>query len=227
MSRSASQPGLEGSRVVIFTDLDGTLLDYYTYSCEVVKPLVARLKRAGIEVVLCSSKTRAEIEIYRKRLGLDTPFIAENGGAIFIEKDYFPFPYEYHQTIGKYRVIELGIAYKEVRRKLDAVRQESRLSFPHDCCLRHFDPEGVPCGNHDLSLPWRDRGILLLGGKPIVNGRLLMRRKEVDYLLLEKVGSRNPLFCFLGYSNDRNWKRQRVTGSISGSRCISGNTTVK
>ena len=129
MSCDASQPGLEDGRAVIFTDLDGTLLDYYTYSCEVVMPLVTRLKRAGIEIVLCSSKTRAEIEMYRKRLGLDTPFIVENGGAIFIDRGYFPFPYGHHRAIGNYRVIELGIAYGEVRRILEGVRRENSLSF--------------------------------------------------------------------------------------------------
>jgi len=129
MCRDASQSGLEDERVIIFTDLDGTLLDYYTYSCEVAMPLVTRLKRAGIEIVLCSSKTRAEIEMYRKRLGLNTPFIVENGGAIFIDRDYFTFPYEYQRAIGNYRVIELGIAYGEVRRLLEGVRLENNLSF--------------------------------------------------------------------------------------------------
>jgi mannosyl-3-phosphoglycerate phosphatase len=129
MRCGASQPNPEDSRVVIFTDLDGTLLDYYTYSCEVVIPLVARLKRVGIETVLCSSKTRAEIEVYRERLGLDTPFIVENGGAIFIDRDYFSFPYGHHRVIGNYRVIELGIAYGEVRRILEGVRRETSLSF--------------------------------------------------------------------------------------------------
>jgi len=129
MSSDASQPGFEDSRVVIFTDLDGTLLDYYTYSCEVVMPLVEKLKRAGIEIVLCSSKTRAEMEVYRGGLGLETPFIVENGSAVFIGKDCFPFPYEYNQIIGNYRVIELGITYREVRRILENARRESNLSF--------------------------------------------------------------------------------------------------
>ncbi|MFC1875596.1 HAD-IIB family hydrolase, partial [Chloroflexota bacterium] len=78
---------------------------------------------------LCSSKTKAEIEVYRERLGLDTPFIVENGGAIFIDRDYFSFPYGHHRAICNYRVIELGIAYGEVRRILEGVRRENRLFF--------------------------------------------------------------------------------------------------
>lgn len=129
MRCNVSKLELGDEGIIIFTDLDGTLLDYYTYSCEVVKPLVEKLKGAGVEIVPCSSKTRAEIEIYRKRLGLETPFIVENGGAIFIGKDYFSSRYKYQRETGSYRVIELGIAYEEVRRKLDVVRQECNLSF--------------------------------------------------------------------------------------------------
>lgn len=118
-----------GEKLVIFTDLDGTLLDYYNYSCEVAKPLVGKLKDVGVEIVFCSSKTRAEIEFYRRQLGLDTPFIAENGGAIFIGRDYFPFTYDYQRRVGEYNVIELGIQYGEVKRRLDSVRREKGLDF--------------------------------------------------------------------------------------------------
>jgi mannosyl-3-phosphoglycerate phosphatase len=129
MRRNAGQRGFKDGRVIIFTDLDGTLLDYYTYSCEVVMPLVEKLKRAGMEIVICSSKTRAEIEFYRKQLALETPFIVENGGAVFIGRDHFAFHYEYNHTVGNYNVIELGIAYDEVKQKLDAVRRENDLLF--------------------------------------------------------------------------------------------------
>lgn len=121
--------GLQDGRVVIFTDLDGTLLDYDTYSCEVVAPLVARLNKAEIPVVFCSSKTRAEQEVYRRRLGLDSPFIVEDGGAIFIEAGYFPFPYDYHRLTKGYQVIEMGIPYREIRRLLREIRQRSKLAF--------------------------------------------------------------------------------------------------
>ncbi len=117
------------TKTVIFTDLDGTLLDYRDYSCDRVAPLLSRLNRAGVIVAFCSSKTRAEQEVYRRKLGIDTPFIVENGGAIFIERGYFPFAYKYHRQDGSYRVIELALPYREVRRRLDKVRQKNNLSF--------------------------------------------------------------------------------------------------
>ncbi|MBI5025340.1 MAG: HAD-IIB family hydrolase [Nitrospirae bacterium] len=82
---------MENKHLIIFTDLDGTLLDYHTYSFEKAGPAIELLKKKDIPLVICSSKTRAEIEYYRKKLGNHHPFISENGGGIFIPKDYFKF----------------------------------------------------------------------------------------------------------------------------------------
>src|SRR5512143_2726927 len=77
---------------VIFTDLDGTLLHPKTYSFTEALPALELIRERGIHLVLCSSKTRAEIEVYRKRLHNEAPFIVENGGAIFVPVGYFIFP---------------------------------------------------------------------------------------------------------------------------------------
>ena len=72
------------SRVVVITDLDGTLLDHDTYSFEPARPALARLKRDNIPLVLNSSKTAAEIIELRKMLGNHDPFVVENGAGIFV-----------------------------------------------------------------------------------------------------------------------------------------------
>ena len=197
MSCDASQSGLGDSRMVIFTDLDGTMLDYYTYSCEVVKPLVEKLKRAGMEIVLCSSKTRAEIEEYRKRLRLETPFIVESGGAIFIDKDYFPFQYDYNRVIGNYRVIELGLTYKEVRRILKNIRRGNNLSF------RGF-------GDMD------DAQVAALTGLDMASaGRARMREYSET---LEISGSESDIRQILGKIKDAglNWSRGSRLSTVAG-----------
>ena len=71
---------------VLFTDLDGTLLDADTYSFEPARPALAALKKAGIPVVACTSKTRAEMKPILKSLGIGAPYIVENGGAV-VEAD--------------------------------------------------------------------------------------------------------------------------------------------
>src|SRR4051812_40579094 len=76
-------------RKVIFSDLDGTLLQPDTYSCGPAETAVRALRELGYPLVLCSSKTRAELEFWRGKLHNDAPFIVENGGAIYIPRNYF------------------------------------------------------------------------------------------------------------------------------------------
>ena len=117
------------SKLVIFTDLDGTLLDRMTYSYALAVPALEWLRQKKIPLVFCSAKTRAEQEAYRRELGIGDPFIVENGGAIFIPRGYFPFDFHYHKTVGKYSVIELGISYQDIRTILERLRSELGIDF--------------------------------------------------------------------------------------------------
>lgn len=70
---------------VVFTDLDGTLLDARTYEVGPARQALDRLAAHGVPVVFCSSKTAAEQHPLRIALGLThTPFIVENGSAVFV-----------------------------------------------------------------------------------------------------------------------------------------------
>ena len=73
---------------IIFTDLDGTLLDHDTYSWKPAESALKLARKMNIPVIFCTSKTRAEVEIYRKSIGNKHPFIAESGEAIFIPVSY-------------------------------------------------------------------------------------------------------------------------------------------
>jgi mannosyl-3-phosphoglycerate phosphatase family protein len=75
--------------MLVFTDLDGSLLDHHSYSYQDALPQLHVLDRAGIPVIPASSKTRAEIARLRQALGNTHPFIVENGAAIWIPRDYF------------------------------------------------------------------------------------------------------------------------------------------
>jgi mannosyl-3-phosphoglycerate phosphatase len=75
-------------RLVIFTDLDGTLLDG-AYSFQAASSALALVRRASIPCVINSSKTASEIGLYREMLGNREPFICENGGGIVIPRGYF------------------------------------------------------------------------------------------------------------------------------------------
>jgi mannosyl-3-phosphoglycerate phosphatase len=107
--------------LIVFTDLDGSLLDGTTYSYEAATPALTALREQGIPLVLVSSKTRAEMEPLRQRLGHRDPFIVENGGAVFIPHGLFDFPFERMRTKSPYQVIELGLPYHMLREVLKQI----------------------------------------------------------------------------------------------------------
>lgn len=72
-----------GSAIVLFTDLDGTLLDA-GYRPGPATEALARLNAAGVPVVFCSSKTRFEQAALRAELGVGGPFVVENGSAVYV-----------------------------------------------------------------------------------------------------------------------------------------------
>jgi len=76
-------------QLIIFTDMDGSLLDHQTYSHMEANDLLAWLRNKHIPVIPCTSKTQAEMEILRQDLNNDYPFIVENGAAVYIPKKYF------------------------------------------------------------------------------------------------------------------------------------------
>ena len=110
--------------IIIFTDLDGTLLDLRTYSFDAALPALRMIADNDVPLILCSSKTRAEIEHYRKKLGNEHPFIAENGGALFIPEGYFAASFPYKEMRDGYHVIELGTPYATLRKALKNVEAE-------------------------------------------------------------------------------------------------------
>ena len=98
---------------LLVTDLDGTLLDY-DYSYDKSLEAVKKLKRAGIPIIFCTSKTFTENLYYRKKLGIRDPFIVENGSAIFIPKKYFNKKFQYSKEIKDFYVVELGTSYEYI-----------------------------------------------------------------------------------------------------------------
>lgn len=113
---------------LIFTDLDGCLLDSQSYSFDAARPALEEIQARHIPVVLVSSKTRAEIEPLREQLNHHGPFIVENGGGIFIPVGTFDFPLERARTRSAYTVIELGIPYAMLR---DVLKQiEDTVNTP-------------------------------------------------------------------------------------------------
>lgn len=115
-------------KFIIFTDLDGTLLDYSDYSFEKALPALELIRQQSIPLILCSSKTRAEIEYFREKLANSHPFVSENGGGIFIPRKYFNVPltaasYPVEEN-ADYDVIRLGARYSDLRKAAKELQRE-------------------------------------------------------------------------------------------------------
>jgi len=95
---------MENSKTLIFTDLDGTLLDHFTYSFDAALSTIEQLKNANIPIILNTSKTQAELAIIQKSLALNAPFIIENGAAVFIPRTTFKTQPVDTLTVGDYWV---------------------------------------------------------------------------------------------------------------------------
>ena len=186
--------------LIVFTDLDGTLLDHETYSFEPALPALDVLKEKNIPLVLCTSKTRAEIEPLRIRLNNIHPFISENGGAIFVPKGYFSPEPQADQEDDHYLTIELGTPYSQLREVLS--RMESALPGK----LRGFGD-------------WTAGEIADLCNLSLADAKLAMKREydepfvvegKIPFDALQEMASHSQLqvtrggrFCHLMGNNDK------------------------
>jgi len=109
-------------RLVVVTDIDGSLLEPGTRSLHDERVALDLLAAHGVPLVINSSRTRAEIERLHQTLRLQTPFISEHGNALFVPHGFFPFASVRARPAVGGCVIEFGRRYHEV---VDAVRLAS------------------------------------------------------------------------------------------------------
>lgn len=120
--RSAS-PSAGGSPPgVVFTDLDGTLLDHATYDFTAALPALRAAERVGVILVLCSSKTRTEMLAVQERLGVRGPCIPENGGAVLLVGGG-PLAARFPDRVDGLPAKVFGTAYPELRAVLETLRR--------------------------------------------------------------------------------------------------------
>ncbi len=194
---------------VIFTDLDGSLLDQDTYSWAEAAKALSLCRRKGVPVVMVSSKTAAEMAVLAAEMALSAPFISENGGGIFVPEKAFDHPPDgaiYQAGFWKYA---LGTPYAELVSALCLIREElgwdirsfsdmdvgeiSRLTGlgPHEARLatqRDFDEPFVVLGQARPDLESLIRAARRRGLRVTAGGRFLHLHGTSDKgLAMEKV----------------------------------------
>ncbi len=95
------------NQIVIFSDLDGTLLDEATYSCAAAEDALEQCRERGIPVIAATSKTFSETRIAVVETALDPRFIFENGGGICLGED---------------EIISLGRDYRKIREVFETLK---------------------------------------------------------------------------------------------------------
>jgi mannosyl-3-phosphoglycerate phosphatase len=100
--------------LVVFSSLDGVLLDDRTLSSDAARPAVSLLQSNRVPLVVSSSGTRAEIEVWQDKHGVHHPFIAESGSAVHVPAGYFAQPPAHAVTRSGYHVVDGGIPYRDV-----------------------------------------------------------------------------------------------------------------
>lgn len=109
------------SRLVILTDLDGSLLDPETHEYGPAQSAFEHLQGRGVPIMFATSKTFAEVDAMRKDMANVDPFIIENGGAVYIPDGYFPEAPEHSVQRDGYHVLEFGIPYITLREGLRTI----------------------------------------------------------------------------------------------------------
>jgi len=151
--------------LLVFTDLDGILLDRGDYSYEAAKGGFDRIFRQQIPMIFTTSKTRLEIERLQADLQIHEPFIPENGAAIYFPDGYRNFKINNGFRQPPYTAIQLGAAYCEIRRFVYAVRERFNVK-----------------GFGDLSVD----EVVLLTGLPHEQAVMAKLREYTEPFLLEE-----------------------------------------
>ncbi|PLY06298.1 MAG: mannosyl-3-phosphoglycerate phosphatase [Arcobacter sp.] len=111
-------------KTLIFTDLDGTFLNHYDYSFDDSKEALAKIFKKNIPLIFTTSKTKVEVEVLQKKVGIKEPFIVENGAAIFFPNNYKNLDFSFLDKYEDYYILQLGLSYKQILNFYEKYKEE-------------------------------------------------------------------------------------------------------
>ncbi len=114
--------------LLVFTDLDGSLLDHDNYGFDAALPALQQLKQHKIPVIFVSSKTLVEIETLGQDLQINHPIIAENGALVSIPANYFS-PDDGQTDAQAQQLVHLGETYESIVATLTQIRATQQWRF--------------------------------------------------------------------------------------------------
>lgn len=186
-------------KTVVFTDLDGTLLDSETYSWAPAMEALNALKECRASIVLVSSKTFAEMGPLHRELRLIDPFVVENGGGIIFN-------------------LQMAIARQLVtlNNMTNPVPREDLLMLPLGARYERL-VSALAEMSHETGIPLRGfsemsvEEVMSLTGLGIRDARRAkMRDFDEPFIVPEHIGARKELL--------REAARQRGLSTVQGGR---------
>ncbi|MDJ0568138.1 MAG: haloacid dehalogenase [Pleurocapsa sp. MO_192.B19] len=110
--------------LIIFTSLDKILSPLEEHEYELVMAVAQELQSRSIPLILVTNSTRAEVEEWSQKTGLNSPFIVEQGSGIFIPQANCQFIVTNIISVENYHLYQLGCTYTEARAALKAIQEE-------------------------------------------------------------------------------------------------------
>ncbi len=117
-------------RFLIITDLDNTLLDE-NYSFEAAADTLKKLRELSVPLIIATSKTIGETLHFQKLLGINHPFVVENGGAGYIPRDFFLSQGKDPFFEGEFYEIPLGVPFEELQGFMEEFSRKYGAKFSY------------------------------------------------------------------------------------------------
>lgn len=114
---------------MVSTDLDGTLLDHHTYDWQPAKPGMEILESLNAPIIINTSKTYEEVIKLQSELGIQEPFVVENGSALYLPKSKYPHANSEFEDGGNYWQITFGETRDAIVAAIHKLREQQGYTF--------------------------------------------------------------------------------------------------
>lgn len=112
---------------LIFTDLDGTLLDHNDYSFSAASSALEMVQERKVPLIIATSKTFSEVVELQLDIGIKHPFIVENGAGIFIPSNCVLAKEDWHKDEEEWIKVSQSKSYLESRLFLNSMKDQYGL----------------------------------------------------------------------------------------------------
>jgi len=110
------------------------------------------VREKAVPLIICTSKTRAEILYWREKLRNTHPFVSENGGGVFVPAGYFGFEEGENPGEDGFRVVVLGTPRKKLLEFFRELKKDFSLRGFHEMTAEEVAREtGLPLHQAELA----------------------------------------------------------------------------